>query len=150
MSATESRPFAGVRIVEFGQFIAVPFCAQLFAEGGAEIIKVEAPAGDPTRHIAQLAPNETRIFVSRNRGYAFGEAGILVSQDGGQSWESESVVEGSSLGRAFFLDESTGWAGARRGGIVRTLDGGRTWQRVGEIGTSRAAVSPAPSNSSKS
>lgn len=69
MSETPSNaPFAGIKVVEFGQFIAVPFCAQLLAEGGAEIIKVEAPAGDPTRHIAQLAPMETRIFISRNRG----------------------------------------------------------------------------------
>ena len=67
--ATDSAaPFAGIRVVEFGQFIAVPFCSQLLAEGGAEVIKVEAPTGDPTRNIAQLAPNETRIFISRNRG----------------------------------------------------------------------------------
>lgn len=67
-AATSQPPFNGIKVVEFGQFIAVPFCAQLLAEGGAEVIKVEAPTGDPTRHIAQLAPFETRIFISRNRG----------------------------------------------------------------------------------
>jgi crotonobetainyl-CoA:carnitine CoA-transferase CaiB-like acyl-CoA transferase len=63
-----SRPFSGVRVVEFGQFIAVPFCAQLLAEGGAHVIKVEALEGDPVRTLAPLAPGETRHFISRNRG----------------------------------------------------------------------------------
>src|SRR2546428_8625710 len=65
---TSSRPFAGIEVVEFGQFIAVPFCAQLLAEGGAHVIKVESLDGDPVRHLAQLAPGETRHFISRNRG----------------------------------------------------------------------------------
>ena len=63
-----SQPFAGIRVVEFGQFVAVPFCAQRLAEGGARVIKVEALEGDPTRQLQQWAPNETRIFISRNRG----------------------------------------------------------------------------------
>ena len=66
--APDSQPFAGIRVVEFGQFIAVPFCAQLLAEGGAEVVKVESLAGDPTRLMRQIAPLETRTFVSRNRG----------------------------------------------------------------------------------
>jgi crotonobetainyl-CoA:carnitine CoA-transferase CaiB-like acyl-CoA transferase len=64
----ESRPFAGMEVVEFGQFIAVPFCAQLLAEGGAHVIKVESLDGDPVRHLGPLAPGETRHFISRNRG----------------------------------------------------------------------------------
>jgi crotonobetainyl-CoA:carnitine CoA-transferase CaiB-like acyl-CoA transferase len=65
---SESRPFAGIEVVEFGQFIAVPFCAQLLAEGGAHVIKVESLDGDPVRHLAPIAPGETRHFISRNRG----------------------------------------------------------------------------------
>ena len=64
----DARPFAGVRVVEFGQFVSVPFCGQLLAEGGAAVIKVEALTGDPTRLLRQIAPLETRIFLSRNRG----------------------------------------------------------------------------------
>jgi crotonobetainyl-CoA:carnitine CoA-transferase CaiB-like acyl-CoA transferase len=64
----KEQPFTGVRVAEFGQFVAVPFCAQLLAEGGAEVIKIEAPEGDPTRRMGQLAPGETRIYISRNRG----------------------------------------------------------------------------------
>ncbi|MCZ6871209.1 MAG: CoA transferase, partial [Gammaproteobacteria bacterium] len=63
-----SAPFTGVRVVEFGQFVAVPFAAQLLAEGGANVIKIEALEGDPTRLLRPLAPGETRTFLSRNRG----------------------------------------------------------------------------------
>ena len=62
------RPFDGIRVVEFGQFIAVPYCAMLLADGGAYVIKVESLDGDPTRHLAPMAPGETRHFISRNRG----------------------------------------------------------------------------------
>lgn len=63
-----ARPFTGIEVVEFGQFIAVPFCAQVLSEGGAHVIKVESVEGDPVRQLAPLAPGETRHFVSRNRG----------------------------------------------------------------------------------
>ena len=62
------QPFAGVTVIEFGQFIAVPYCAQLLADGGAHVIKVEPHDGDPTRHLAPIVPGETRHFISRNRG----------------------------------------------------------------------------------
>ena len=62
------QPFAGIEVVEFGQFIAVPYCAQLLAEGGAHVIKIESLEGDPVRHLSPLAPGETRHFISRNRG----------------------------------------------------------------------------------
>jgi crotonobetainyl-CoA:carnitine CoA-transferase CaiB-like acyl-CoA transferase len=64
----EPRPFVGLTVVEFGQFIAVPYCGQLLADGGARVIKVEPLAGDPVRQLAPLAPGESRLFVCRNRG----------------------------------------------------------------------------------
>src|SRR5258705_8906813 len=63
-----ARPFAGIEVVEFGQFIAVPFCAQVLSEGGAHVVKIESVEGDPVRQRARLAPGETRHFLSRNRG----------------------------------------------------------------------------------
>ena len=66
--AVSEQPFDGIRVIEFGQFVAVPFAAQLLSEGGAEVIKIESLEGDPTRRLAQLAPMESRIFLSRNRG----------------------------------------------------------------------------------
>ena len=37
------RPFAGVTVVEFGHFIAVPWAGQVLADGGAHVIKIEPP-----------------------------------------------------------------------------------------------------------
>jgi formyl-CoA transferase len=45
-----SGPLEGVRVIELGQLLAGPFCGQLLADFGAEVIKVEAPdGGDPLR-----------------------------------------------------------------------------------------------------
>jgi formyl-CoA transferase len=49
------RPLAGLKVIELGQLIAGPFAAKVFAEFGADVIKIEppasgdAPGGDPLR-----------------------------------------------------------------------------------------------------
>jgi crotonobetainyl-CoA:carnitine CoA-transferase CaiB-like acyl-CoA transferase len=60
--------FEGVTVLELGHFVAVPWAGQLLADGGARVIKVEPHEGEPSRHIAPLAPHETRHFLIRNRG----------------------------------------------------------------------------------
>ena len=43
-------PLTGIRVVEFGSFLAGPFSTRFFGDFGAEVIKVEAPGdGDPMR-----------------------------------------------------------------------------------------------------
>ena len=43
-------PLTDIRVIEMGQLIAGPFCGQLFADMGADVIKVEPPGkGDPMR-----------------------------------------------------------------------------------------------------
>lgn len=42
-------PLAGLRVLELGHFVAAPFATRLLGDLGAEIIKVEPPAGDPVR-----------------------------------------------------------------------------------------------------
>jgi crotonobetainyl-CoA:carnitine CoA-transferase CaiB-like acyl-CoA transferase len=42
-------PLAGVRVVDFSMFVPGPFCASILADLGAEVTKVEPPAGDPGR-----------------------------------------------------------------------------------------------------
>lgn len=61
-------PFAGLTVVEFGQFVVVPFSAQLMADAGARVIKVEPPTGDSYRTAQPIAPMESRQFMIKNRG----------------------------------------------------------------------------------
>ncbi len=53
MSAIEYQargPLSALRVIEMGTLLAGPFCGQLMADMGTEVIKVEAPgAGDPMR-----------------------------------------------------------------------------------------------------
>ena len=57
----------GLRVIELGQLIAGPFCGQLMADHGAEVIKVEAPEReDPMRHWGQKGPLWWPI-ISRNK-----------------------------------------------------------------------------------
>lgn len=37
---------SGLRVIDFGQRVSAPHCARLFADYGADVIKVEPPAGD--------------------------------------------------------------------------------------------------------
>src|SRR3954467_886167 len=65
------RPLEGVRVVEMGSLLAGPFCGQLLADFGAEVIKCEPPgAGDPMREWGREKPHGKRLWwpvVARNK-----------------------------------------------------------------------------------
>lgn len=42
---------AGIKVVDFGQVVSAPYCAKLFSDFGADVIKVELPTGDAARHM---------------------------------------------------------------------------------------------------
>ncbi len=60
--------FEGYRILELGQYVAVPYCAELFAHGGADVIKIEPISGDATRSNSEIVPGEGRQYIIKNRG----------------------------------------------------------------------------------
>ncbi len=68
--ATPTGPLAGLKILELGQLIAGPFAAKTLADFGAEVIKIESPAGgDPLRQW-RLLHNGTSVWwqvQSRNK-----------------------------------------------------------------------------------
>ena len=49
-----SKLLDGVKVVDLTTFVAAPTCCRLLADMGADVIKVETPKGDPTRHNAGL------------------------------------------------------------------------------------------------
>jgi crotonobetainyl-CoA:carnitine CoA-transferase CaiB-like acyl-CoA transferase len=63
-----SGPLAGVRVLEFSQIIAGPFCGMHLADMGAEVTKFEPIEGEPWRLSVELVPKESRTFMSLNRG----------------------------------------------------------------------------------
>jgi crotonobetainyl-CoA:carnitine CoA-transferase CaiB-like acyl-CoA transferase len=61
-------PLAGLRVVEVGNFMAVPFCGMQLADLGAEVLKVENPrGGDLTRAAGPFIDGESSNFVRLNR-----------------------------------------------------------------------------------
>ena len=42
-------PLTGLRVLEMGSRVAAPYVGKLFADAGADVCKVESPAGDPFR-----------------------------------------------------------------------------------------------------
>ena len=68
MNARESLPLAGVRVVEFCQVAAGPFCGMLLADFGAEVIKVEPREGDGLRQWPPIRNGFSENFASLNRG----------------------------------------------------------------------------------
>lgn len=59
---------AGVRVLDFGRYIAGPFCAALLGDLGADVIRIEKVRGSEDRFIAPITPTgEGGMFLQMNR-----------------------------------------------------------------------------------
>lgn len=64
---------SGIRVVEWGELIAAAYCTKLLGEFGAQVDKVEAPAGDSARGFGPFPgdvadPESSGIFIFLNSG----------------------------------------------------------------------------------
>jgi crotonobetainyl-CoA:carnitine CoA-transferase CaiB-like acyl-CoA transferase len=58
----------GIRVLDFGRYIAGPYCAALLAEYGAEVIRIEKRSGSEDRYTAPVAATgEGALFLQMNR-----------------------------------------------------------------------------------
>jgi len=112
-------PLAGIRVLDLSRVLAGPWCTQLLADLGAEVIKIERPGvGDDTRHWGPPWHGEgdervAAYFLSANRGKK--SAAIDFSQPEGAALvrkiaeTSDVVVENFKVGGLgkFGLDAET-------------------------------------------
>ncbi len=71
MSGSDESALQGLRVIEMGQLLAGPFCGQLLADFGAEVIKIEPPGkGDPMREWGREKPHGQSLWwpvIARNK-----------------------------------------------------------------------------------
>lgn len=62
------RPLAGTLVLDFGMNIAGPYAASVLADFGADVVKVEPPAGDSGRGYPPVLDGVSVLFASVNHG----------------------------------------------------------------------------------
>jgi crotonobetainyl-CoA:carnitine CoA-transferase CaiB-like acyl-CoA transferase len=91
MSAPANAPLDGVRVVDFGQFIAAPAATQLLADLGADVIKVEAVTGDSARSIGVHGQAMINAFNRGKRSIV-----LDLKQDAGRKI-AEALIERADI-----------------------------------------------------
>jgi crotonobetainyl-CoA:carnitine CoA-transferase CaiB-like acyl-CoA transferase len=63
-----NRILENIKVLDFGRYIATPFCCQLLADMGAEVVRVERPEGEPDRNRGPLTSDGRSLyFITLNR-----------------------------------------------------------------------------------
>jgi crotonobetainyl-CoA:carnitine CoA-transferase CaiB-like acyl-CoA transferase len=76
-------PLAGIRIIDLSQIVSGPMAVTMLADQGAEVIKVESPAGDPVRGLGPAKGDLSAMFIAVNRGKQ--GLSIDLKSDGGRA-----------------------------------------------------------------
>lgn len=63
-----SLPLEGVRILDLSMYLPGPFCTQMLADFGAEVIKVEELGGEWGRRVYPVIGDKSTLFYAVNRG----------------------------------------------------------------------------------
>lgn len=86
-----NKPLAGIKVVEFGNLIAGPYCSMLLADMGADVTKVESRGGDLARSFGPYVDGYSYYFAAINRGKK--SAVINPRAEGSKEWVRRLCVE---------------------------------------------------------
>jgi crotonobetainyl-CoA:carnitine CoA-transferase CaiB-like acyl-CoA transferase len=72
LQSSMSSPLTGIRVLDFGRYIAGPYCAMLLGDFGAEVIRIERREGGEDRYVAPITDpanclGEGPMFIGLNR-----------------------------------------------------------------------------------
>lgn len=67
-TVTSASPLAGIRVADFSTVMAGPLCTRMLASLGADVVKIESPAGDYTRGAVPLRDSSSAYFAELNNG----------------------------------------------------------------------------------
>jgi crotonobetainyl-CoA:carnitine CoA-transferase CaiB-like acyl-CoA transferase len=131
----------GMRVVEFSRLIAAPYCGLTLSDLGADVIKVESPAGDDARAFPPfLSSGESAYFHALNRG----KRGIVLDlADAGAGETARLLVE-----RADVVVENLGDSIARLGFSyedLSTLNERLVWCSITGLGAGQGGRAVDPS-----
>ena len=62
------KPYEGLKVIDFSQGVAGPYCGMLLAQHGAEVIKIEPKDGDWARNLGQEYGQHSAFSVTANLG----------------------------------------------------------------------------------
>lgn len=106
---------------------------------GAVLLSTVATAGitlpidHPAAEDLQYALTNRLLDIESANGslIAVGRRGhVLLSADGGQSWQQQSIPVASDLVAGQFIDDKSGWVVGHDGVVLRSRDGGESWTKV--------------------
>jgi len=72
---------SGIRVVEMGSTVAGPFCARLFADFGAEVVKIEDPGGDTIRSMGEMVDGQSLYAASLMRNKSLVALDLRIERD---------------------------------------------------------------------
>lgn len=113
--------------------LGVPMIAMLAVATTAFVVSAQDEIAPEPSVMAPLASRALALdgFEVNGKLVVVGERGhILISTDNGATWRQAQTPTRALLTAVFFFDENLGWAVGHDSVILRTTDGGTTWELV--------------------